>query len=328
MDKSLVVSVVVPLRNGAEILPAFLGELAGVLKEAYYFYEIILVDDGSTDRTPRVVAELLRVQERVRFLQLSRPYGREIATAAGLETAIGDFVVVMDALTDPPAMIPDLVARCRLGSGVLCGISSEPEKSGLLTAWATRLFHTYCRKVLDIDYRENSTDFRVLSRQAVNAVTRIRDRRRYLRIFAATLGYQQECFTYQPRTAVNQSRGGLQERVEHAIEIVIAQSRHPLRVVSRLGLLMSVLNVLYAGYIVAIYFLKPDVARGWTTLSMQMTGMFFFLFLILAVLCEYVGRILEETQERPLYYVAAEQTSSVLLETSIEKNILNEAKAI
>ena len=109
------------------------------------------------------------------------------------------------------------------------------------------------------------------------------------------------------------------------MEIAIANSRHPLRVVSRLGLALSVINLLYAFYVLLIFLFKRDVAAGWTTMSMQMTGMFFFLFLILAVLCEYVGRILEETQDRPLYFVSAERTSTVLLENSIEKNILNEA---
>lgn len=88
---------------------------------------------------------------------------------------------------------------------------------------------------------------------------------------------------------------------------------------------MSAINLLYALYVVAIYLFKRNVAEGWTTMSLQMTGMFFFLFLILAVLCEYVGRILEETQARPLYVVASEKNSSVLLENSIEKNILNES---
>lgn len=324
MDKSLVVSVVAPVRNAATFLAVFLEKLTTVLATTYQFYEVILVDDGSDDTTAAVTADLLKKHDRIRFLQLSRQYGQEIAIAAGLETAIGDFVVTLDPRSDPVEMLPELVEKCRRGSGVLCGVSSLPDRSGALTRFAASLFHRYCRKYLAIDYKEQSTDFRVLSRQAVNAITRIRDRRRYLRVFAATLGYNQEFFTYEP-TAAQSSNDSLMQRVDHAMEIAIANSRHPLRVVSRIGLLMSALNALYGLYVLAIYLFKRNVAEGWTTMSMQMTGMFFFLFLILAVLCEYVGRILEETQERPLYFVSAERTSSVLLETSIEKNILNEA---
>ena len=325
MDKSLVVSVVAPLQNAALFVGQFVEQLAAVLSANYKFYEIILVDDGSDDATGAEAGEVLKKLDRIRFLQLSRKYGREIAIAAGLETAIGDFVITLDPETDPVRMIPDLVEKCRKGSGVLCGVSSLADQASLLTRIAAGAFHGYCRKFLAFDYKENSTDFRILSRQAVNAITRIRDRRRYLRVFTATLGYNQEFFTYEPKYT-RAVRNSLMERIDHAMEIAIANSRHPLRVVSRLGLALSAINLLYALYVLCIYLFKRDVAAGWTTMSMQMTGMFFFIFLILAVLCEYIGRILEETQERPLYFVSAERTSSVLLENSIETNILNEAK--
>ena len=322
MDKNLVVSVVAPVRNAAQFLATFLEKLTEVLTTNYQFYEIILVDDGSEDTTAVVAAGSLDRHNRIRFLQLSRRYGQEISIAAGLETAIGDFVVTLDPSTDPVGLIPELVEKCRAGSGVLCGISSLPDQSGPLARLAAGLFHRYCRRYLAIDYKEQSTDFRVLSRQAVNAITRIRDRRRYHRVFAATLGYNQEFFTYEP-ICPQASRASLLQRIDHAVEITIANSRHPLRFVSRLGLVLSGINFLNALYVLFIYLSKRDVAAGWTTMSMQMTAMFFFLFLILAILCEYVGRILEETQERPLYFVSAERTSSILVEKSIEKNILN-----
>ena len=326
MDKNLVVSVVAPLQNAAPFLGRFVDQLTDVLSGNYKFYEIILVDDGSNDATGAVAGGILKKHDRLRLLQLSRKYGREIAVAAGLETAIGDFVVTLDAEVDPVEMIPVLVERCRKGSGVLCGVSSIADPANLLTRIATSAFHGYCRRFLAFDYKENSTDFRVLSRQAVNAITRIRDRRRYLRVFAATLGYNQEFFVYEPKHAHTEGHS-LMQRIDHAMEIAIANSRHPLRVVSRIGLTLSAINLLYALYVVLVYLFNRNVAAGWTTMSMQMTGMFFFLFLILAVLCEYVGRILEETQERPLYFVSAERTSSVLLENSIETNILNETRS-
>ncbi len=322
-DRSLVVSLVVPLRNDLDILPGFLDRASQALGEAYAFYEIILVDDGSTDGTSRAIGSILERFEKVRYLALTRRFGREIAISAGLETSIGDFVIVAIPGVDPIEQFPALVNRCRRGSGILCGLSTQPVADGWLTSRLSAVFHAYCKNSLGFDYRENATDFRILSRQAVNAITRIRDRHRYLKVFTATTGFEIDYFEYEP--GVRAVRPGFGERLNHAIEITIANSRHPLRVVSRIGLLLSALNFLYALYIVAVYFFKQNVAEGWTTMSLQMTGMFFFLFLILAVLCEYVGRILEETQNRPLYFVATEKNSSVLLEDSIEKNILNEA---
>ncbi|MDX2079424.1 MAG: glycosyltransferase [Terrimicrobiaceae bacterium] len=321
-DRSLVVSLVVPIFNDADVLGSFLKRASDVLASSYAFYEIILVDDGSTDGTAKLVGSLLEAIPRIRYLGLTRRFGREIAISAGLETSIGDFVVVAVAGVDPIERLPELVRRCRNGSGVLCGLSTIPLPESPFSKRLSTLFHAYCRKALGFDYRENATDFRVLSRQAVNAITRIRDRHRYLKVFTVTMGFEVDFFDYEPSTRAG--RATFSERLNHAIEIAIANSRHPLRFVSRLGLLLSGLNVVYAGYVVVIYLFKRDVAEGWTTLSLQMTGMFFFLFLILAVLCEYIGRILEETQDRPLYFVATEKNSSVLLENSIEKNILND----
>lgn len=324
-NSHLVISVLVPLHDDASILPSLLAELSEVMELHYTYYELLLIDDGSTDDTPQILDELLARFSRIRCLTLSRRFGKEVATSAGLETAIGDFVVVLSPRTDPVDIIPGLVEKCRT-SGILCGVSSQPKHRGLFAAQSSRFFHAYCRRFLGFDYKEDTTDFRVFSRQAVNAITRIKDRRRFLRVMAATLGFNQEFFSYELiERKPGATREGWLEHLNNALEIAISNSRHPLRLVSRLGLLMSLLNFGYVFYIAGVWLFKRRVAEGWTTASLQQTTMFFFVFLILAILCEYVGRILEETQNRPLYFVSHEKTSGTLLETSVTTNILNEA---
>lgn len=327
MEKNIVISVICPLHNDAGILPGFLAELTEALRAGFEFYEVILVDDGSTDETAPVVATMLQQYQRIRCLSLSRSNGREVAISAGLETAIGDFVVIMAPRTDPPQLVPDFVKACREGDGLVTGVSEAPKRVGVLSRAGSQLFHGYCRRYLGFDFQENTTDFRCLSRQVVNAVTRFHDRHRYLRIFTARTGFRHQTITYRPL-----ARGGepppesLFAEINHAIEIIVANSKHPLRLVSRLGLALSALNALYIGYVVVIYLFKNRVAEGWTTSSLQSATMFFFIFLILAVLCEYVGRILEESQNRPLYFVAAEKNSPVTLEATMTKNIVNESQ--
>lgn len=324
IDPNTVISVVAPLQNQARILEAFIGELTAALKPAFAYYEIILVDDSSTDETATLARLLLPKLERVRYLRLSRSFGFEVAISAGLDSAIGDFVVVMDPMTDPPSMIPELIVQARRTGSILTGIVPGQTSRGWLSALGASLFRSYCRRYLNVILKPGTTHFRVLDRQVVNAVTQIRDRRRYLRIFIAAVGYNLQYFDYTPaQRSGKKTANNLFEELNTAIDIVVTSSRHPLRFVSRLGLFASAMNVLYIGYIGVVQLVKPHVAEGWTTTSLQNTAMFFFVTLILAVLCEYVGRLLEEVQGRPLYFVAEEKDSALRLEQQIEKNIVH-----
>jgi hypothetical protein len=172
---------------------------------------------------------------------------------------------------------------------------------------------------------KDSTQFRVLSRQAVNAITQVRDQYRYIRLISNFIGYSQIEYSYEP---INRSgktrRRGFWQSVNMAADIVIANSAHPLRVVSVLGLIAGLLNLLYITYVVLIFLFKSQVAEGWTTTNFQSALMFFFIFVILTVLSEYVGRILNETRRRPLYYIFEEKNSSVMLADAERKNVVEE----
>jgi len=320
------VSVVAPLKNDGEIVLDFLGEVLDVLKTNYTNYELILIDDGSADETVSLVEEKLKVFECVRLVRLSRQFGEEVAISAGLDSAIGDFIVVMIPNNDPPSEIPKMVALCRMGStGIVTGVRAHRESEPYWSRMGADLFYWYTRRILDLNLPKNSTQFRVLSRQAVNAITQVRDQYRYIRLISNFIGYSQIEFGYEP---INRSgktrRRGFWQSVNMAADIVIANSAHPLRVVSVLGLIAGLLNLLYITYIVLIFFFKAQVAEGWTTTNFQSALMFFFIFVILTVLSEYVGRILNETRKRPLYYIFEEKNSSVMLADAKRRNVVEE----
>lgn len=321
MKYSSIVSVIIPLNMKIKDLAGFLTRLSEIMESNYHYYEILLTDDSADSCNEKSISDLTGQIRYLRYLKLSRQYGREICIFAGLENAVGDYVVIMDAQTDPPSMIPDLVEHCRQSGGILTGISDVPVHKSWMSKLISGLFHAYMKKYLHVDYLENTTDFRVLSRQVVNAIIRIRDKRRHIKIFSAGLGTGQSYFHYT-HVADTGSRASLIQNVKTGLDIIFANSKHPLRIASRLGIAVSLINLLYIVYILGIFFLKNQVAPGWTTTSMQMTVMFFFLFMILAVLCEYIGLILEESQDRPLYQLTKETNSSVLMEDTIRKNII------
>lgn len=327
MNPNTVVSIVVPLQQDAQLLEELVTEIDQVIGAAYRFFEIVLVDDGSTDGTTSELQPLLKKIQRIRYMRLSRSFGRDIAMSAGIESTIGDVVVTLDPKTDPIRIIPHMIDLCRKSGGIVHGRAENPTHRSIVRDWAGGLFRSYCRKRLGVDIQRGVSDLRVMSRQAVNALLQVREQNRYLRVLTLTLGYQHEFFHY-----TLQSRGTSprvtpwHSEIATAIELLAANTRHPLRMVTAIGLLGAFLNLLYACYVVIIYLIKPTVAAGWTTLSLQLSGMFFFVCLILAVLSEYVGTILGEVRSRPLYFIAHEANSSVLLEDTVDSSIVQKSE--
>jgi glycosyltransferase involved in cell wall biosynthesis len=326
MDPNTVVSIVIPLDQDIALVEDLISELDATMSSAFRFFEIILVDDGSTDGTLSAVQPVLKRIQRIRYLRLSRRFGRDVAISAGIESAIGDYVVTLDPRADPISIIPTMIEVCRKSGGIVHGLAQNAPRRSFFRERIGNLFRDYCRKRLGVDLQRGAGDLRVMSRQAVNALLQIREQSRYLRVLTLTLGYHHEFFPYtlQPRPGTDSSQP-LRGETATAIDLLAANTRHPLRVVTLAGLLGAFLNLIYAGYVVAIYFLKPTVAAGWTTLSLQLSGMFFFVCLILAVLSEYVGTILGEVRSRPLYFIAQESNSSVLLEDTVQSSIVKES---
>jgi dolichol-phosphate mannosyltransferase len=218
--------------------------------------------------------------------------------------------------SDPPEVIPQMVDRARQGGGSVLGVPTIRNRENPLVRMGAWVFYWYCNRILRLNLPKMSGHFLVMSRQAVNGVFQIKDRLRHLRVFTAYVGYATEEFPYEPI-----SRGGKPERrgffqaIDLGINTIVSNSTHPLRLVSWAGLILAGLNVLYLSYVLLTYLLSESVVEGWATRSIQTSGMFFFVFVILTVLCEYVGRILSEAQERPLYFVREElNSSSVVLD--------------
>lgn len=320
------VSVIARISNDEAIIHSFIDETIAILYPHYSNYELVLIDDGSEDKSVTMINEKLSQYECIRLIRLSRQFGEEVAISVGLDSAIGDYVVVISPNSDPPDIIPNMVELCRSGLGIVNGIRENRASEPLGMRIGSNLFYWYMHKILKINIPKNSTQFRVFSRQAVNAITNVHDRYRYIRIISYFIGYPQQSYKYNP---INRSGKGQQRKFTQAtgmaIDMIVANSIHPLRVVSILGLVASIANFFNILYVLLIYIFKSDVTPGWTTTNFENAVMFFFIFIILSVLCEYIGRILEESQHRPLYYILEERNSSVMLANIQRRNIVGES---
>ena len=320
------VSVVAPLQDDADVFVPFVAEAIAVLTANYTNFELVLVDDGSRDETSSRIGGLLASHRCVRYIRLSRRFGLEAAIAAGLDTVIGDFTVVMRPATDPPALIPALVTKAREGKGIVFGVCMERLGDPVWASTGSRWYWAFGRRFLDLNVPEGASYFQCLSRSAVNGVTRIKDKYRSIRLLASSMGSDVETLPYAPLKRRPRPRvRGFLESLDLAAGITVSQSTRPLRFVSALGLVASFLNLLYMGYVITIYLTRSHVAEGWTTTSLQLSGMFFLLFLIMAVLSEYVGRVLEESRDRPLYHAVEERSSNVMVRDSERRNVVGES---
>ncbi len=323
---SYFVSVVVPLSDDADILESFVDELAGVLRAGWQNYEVVLVDDASRDATRQVALSLLQRHECMRYLRLSKRFGVEAAIMAGLDGVIGDVAVVLQPESDPPALIRSFVDAARRQGGVVFGVRTGPSEQSWLYRKLRGRFARLSSALIELDLPEAATLYMAFTRQVLNAMGQFRDKSRALRVFGALVGFSRDVLPYQAAPRRNPVRSkSIAQGLAHGVSILVNNSTRPLRLVALLGLGASLLNAAYLVYVLAIALFKPHVAEGWITLSASISGMFLFLFLILAVLCEYVGHLLEETRDRPLYFVAEERNSSVLIADAARRNVVHDS---
>jgi glycosyltransferase involved in cell wall biosynthesis len=292
MLKETLLSVVAPLETATPaVVEAFVEETVGVLRGLVTHYEIILVDDGAPEETVERVRALLGRHDFVRFLRLSRHFGEETAIAAGLDLAIGDYVLVMMPNMDPPALIPEFLERVRGDADIVYGVRLHRKSEPFWYRAGARLFYWYINSVVKAGIPEDSTQYRCMSRQVVNAISQIRGPDQYLRLLTSYIGFRKQALPYAP---LNRSGTAIvrpkREAVNLARALVMEHSTHPLRFVIWLGLLIAAVDLVWHRNVV-----------------------FFVLAAMVTLVGEYVGGLSRRLRDRPAYYVREEHTSSVLL---------------
>ena len=325
MTQESFVSVVAPVHDPGPYLESFVEVVGSLLAKDYRYYEIILVDDGSTSFDAGRARRLLEQYSNVRLLRLSRRFGEEQAIFAGLDIALGDYVLTISPGADPPELIPKFLAAVRGGADVVLGVrTSRAQDAWWLRAGAS-IFYGYVRTVLKLEIPANATHFRCLSRRAIHALAQLRRGSMRLRVFTTYVGFAPQFVAYEQvgTTSISHSRSPI-EAVGTALAIVMDNSPHPLRLVAGVGLIAAMLNLSYAIYVIIVYLVRREVAPGWATISLTNAAQFFALALMSAVLCEYVGRLSTRLQGAPTFYVRSEETSAVMLEQD-RRNIVAEA---
>lgn len=299
---------------------AFVTELHSVVSAAYTNYELVLVDNGLSDSQIPGLRDLLEVLACIRILRLSRAFPADTAIFAGLESAIGDYVITMTPEVDPPSVVPKLVRLAMDGNDVIQGISEKPLDEGMARRLGRRVFSAYNRRYLQVDIPPRATHLTCLTRRSMNSLTNSTRSLRYLRHLIRHIGYRLTDFPYETLHAPTRTRS-LTKDILRGVEMITSYSAHPLRFMTLLGVLSGIANLLYAIYVVIVRFTVSNVVAGWTTTSLQLSATFFIFSVILAIQAEYIGRVLAETRREPSYFLMEELESDTLIADLDRRNL-------
>lgn len=305
------ISIIAPMFNEEAIIEAYLQETINVLVNHYQDYELILIDDGSTDHTLTRCTPYIKANKNIRLISFSRNYGHEIASTAGFDHATGDYVILMDTdLQHPPELIPLMVKKAREGYDVVCASRTGREHETRFKQITAKLFYRFTRKMTGFDMQGDTGNFRLLSRKVVESLKKMKESNRHLVMMFAYVGFKTVSIPYHcpPRTA-GRSKYNLAKLINLSLDSVISFSARPLRAMSFLSIFISAIMMLYAGFIlVQKLFTHQQLADGIASIIFLTSGLFSVLFLFLAIISEYISRILVETKNRPLYYIKQDIT--------------------
>jgi len=304
----MLISIVVPCFNEAAVLREAHRRLAAVAASiAEAAFEFIFVDDGSRDETPTLLHELSAADARVRGLRLSRNFGQQVATTAGLEHASGDAVVIIDAdLQDPPELIAEMFSYWREGYQVAYGQRSDRAGETRFKLWSASAFYRLVNSISHVQIPPDTGDFRLMDRAVVDAVLRMPERDRFLRGMVSWVGFRQVAVPYRRAARfAGETKYPMVKMLRFAADAVFSFSFAPLRLAVWVGFLA--LGVALAGILYALalrFFFDPTHwVRGWASLFVAVLFMGGVQLISLGIIGEYVGRIYGEVKQRPLYFV-------------------------
>jgi glycosyltransferase involved in cell wall biosynthesis len=299
------VSCVVPCYDEADSLRTLLPRLIDFLAARYARWEIVLVDDGSTDETSSLLSRWLEQEERLVVIELSRNFGKEAALTAGLQAVQGDVVVLLDAdLQHSPNHIEQMMERWRAGFDVVYAARQERPGGSRLKKLCTHAFYRLINLGNPVPVPTDAGDFRLMDRSVVDALLGLPERTRFMKGLYAWVGFRTDRIPYVPdQRYAGRSRFGARMLAVLALSGLTAFTTWPLRVGSAVGALIAVLSIAYGGYVTLSYLLYGNPVSGWTTIVVLLSLLSGIQLLCVGVLGEYLGRVFDEVKGRPLYVV-------------------------
>lgn len=304
-NTSVLLSIIIPMKNESEGLDALFKRLQASLVPVTAEYEILCVDDGSTDNTFAALSAFARQDPRIKAIRFSRNFGKEAAMAAALKMARGEAVIPIDAdLQDPPELIADMVKSWREGFKVVLATRKTRNSDTWLKRKTAAGFYWLTQKLSNTPIPNNTGDFRLLDRQVVDALNTLPERTRFAKGLFSWVGFKTSVVYFdRPNREKGESRYNYWRLWTYALDGLLAFSTIPLRIWTYLGATIALLSLAYALFIITRTILHGADVPGYASLIVVVLFMGGIQLISLGVIGEYVGRIYEEVKQRPLYVI-------------------------
>ena len=301
------ISVVVPFLNEKESLPELVSRVSAVFAGRPEDWELLLVDDGSTDGSAEWAVEKVREEPHLRVVRLSRNFGHQFAITAGMDRAVGDAVVVMDAdLQDPPEVIPELLAAWEGGADVVYAVRRSREGETWMKKFLAASFYRVFHRLAKVNVPMDAGDFRLVSRRVVDSLKKMRELHRFMRGLTCWVGYKQTAVEYDRAARfAGETKYPVWKSAKLAFDAITSFSASPLRWIALFGVIVCAVAAAWILYVFWMAFFRPErLERGWASIVAAMVFLSGAQLVSIGLLGQYVSRIYEEGKGRPLYLVA------------------------
>ncbi|ETT39015.1 glycosyltransferase family 2 protein [Paenibacillus sp. FSL P4-0338] len=298
-------SIIIPMFNEEAVIQETYRRIKKVMGTTGEPYELIFINDGSTDNCAQMIEEYSYWDESVKLIDLSRNFGHQVAITAGMDYALGDAVVIIDAdLQDPPELIPEMISEWKQGYQVVYAKRIKRNGESLFKKWSASLFYRVLRYSTDISIPVDTGDFRLMDRRVCDELKRLPEKNRFVRGLVSWVGFRQKAIEYEREERLaGETKYPLGRMLKLSLDGITSFSYKPLKLAGVLGALLSVSGFLYLLYVLYLALFTDAAVKGWASMigiTLTFNG---FVLLMLGILGEYVGRIYDESKGRPLYIV-------------------------
>ena len=306
-------SVVFVVRNQSSSVERLLSEASKIISPLVVDYELIVIDNASEDDSILQLKKLTGESglPNLQVYALTKEVDADTASWIGLENALGDFVAVIDPAADDVSFVPDMLDKAVSGADVVFANNVQKSPQSFFYRCANTLFNMLYQWFNGVHLANEAPQFRLLSKSVINFILQHRQPATTYRHLPATGGFTRENLVYSSAPKLGPTKR-LGESVDRGIRLLVSTTRAPMRLVTWLSLFGAVSNLVYSLYVVAIGLFKSDVARGWVSLSLQQSGMFFLMSLVLLVLGEYILHMASLSNEGPTWHIGQEFSSAVI----------------